>query len=40
MQYILIAYTYDLNAILVCAMPSKNNAAMITAFTNILATLA
>ena len=40
MQYIFVAYIYDLNAILVCAMPSKNNAAMITAFTKILATLA
>jgi hypothetical protein len=40
MQYIFVVYTYDLNAILVCAMPSKNNAAMITTFTKILATLA
>ncbi len=40
MQYIFVAYIYGLNAILVCAMPSKNNTAMITAFTNILATLA
>ncbi len=40
MQYIFIAYIYDLNAILVDVMPSKNNADMITAFTNILATLA
>jgi hypothetical protein len=40
MQYIFMAYIYDLNAILVRAMPSKNNAAMITAFTEILATLA
>jgi hypothetical protein len=39
-QYILVVYIYDLNAILVRAMPSKNNAAMITAFTKILATLA
>jgi hypothetical protein len=29
---------YELNTILVRAMPSKNNAAMITAFTDILAT--
>jgi hypothetical protein len=35
-----MVYIYDLNAILVLAMPSKNNAAMITAFTKILATLA
>ena len=40
MQYIFVAYIYDLNAILVCAMPSKNVGAMIDAFTNILATLA
>ncbi len=33
MQYIFVAYIYDLNAKLVRAMPSKNNAAMITAFT-------
>jgi hypothetical protein len=40
MQYIFVAYIYNLNAILVCAMPSKNDAAMITTFTKILATLA
>jgi hypothetical protein len=40
MQYIFVAYIYDLNTILVHAMPSKNNAAMITSFTNILTTLA
>ncbi len=40
MQYIFVAYIYNLNTILVRAMPSKNNAAMITAFTKILATLA
>jgi hypothetical protein len=40
MQFIFAAYIYDLNPILVHAMPSKNNAAMITAFTEILATLA
>ncbi len=40
MQYIFVVYICDLNAILVRAMPSKNNAAMITAFTEILATLA
>jgi len=39
MQYVFVAYIYDLNAILVCAMPSKNNGAMIAAFTDILATL-
>jgi len=40
MQYIFVAYVYDLNAILVCVMPSKNDGAMIDAFTDILATLA
>jgi hypothetical protein len=40
MQYIFVAYIYDLNTILVCTIPSKNDAAMITAFTKILATLA
>jgi hypothetical protein len=40
MQYIFVAYVYDLNAILVRAMPSKNDDAMIAAFTAILATLA
>ena len=40
MQYIFVAYIYDLNAILVCAMPSKNDSAMIDAFTDILTTLA
>ncbi len=40
MQYIFVAYIYDLNAIIVHAMPSKNDATMITAFAKILATLA
>jgi len=39
MQYVFVAYIYDLNAILVRAMPSKNDGAMIAAFTDILATL-
>jgi hypothetical protein len=39
MQYIFVAYIYNLNTILVRAIPSKNKAAMITAFTKILATL-
>jgi hypothetical protein len=39
MHYIFVAYIYNLNAILVRAMPSKNKAAMITAFAKILATL-
>ncbi len=41
MQYYrFLAYIYVLNTILVHAMPSKNEAAMSTAFTKILATLA
>jgi hypothetical protein len=40
MQYIFVAYVYDLNAILMRTMPSKNDGAMIDAFTDILATLA
>jgi hypothetical protein len=40
MQYIFVAYIYDLNAIFVHAMLSKNDAAVITAFTKILVTLA
>jgi hypothetical protein len=39
-QNIFMVYIYNLNAILVCAMPSKNNTAMITTFNKILATLA
>jgi hypothetical protein len=40
MQYVFVAYIYDLNAILVHAMPSKNNAAIIAAFSDIFSTLA
>jgi hypothetical protein len=39
MQYVFVAYIYNLNAILVCAMPSKTNGAMIAVFTDILANL-
>jgi hypothetical protein len=40
MQYMFVAYIYDLNAILVRAMPSKTDGAMIAAFTaDILANL-
>ncbi len=39
-QYVFVAYIYNLNAILVHAMPSKNNAAMIAAFSDIFSTLA
>ena len=37
--YIFVAYIYDINAILARAMPTKNDAAMITAFKRILDTL-
>jgi hypothetical protein len=40
MQYVFVAYIYNLNAILVRAMPSKNNAAMIASFSDIFSTLA
>ncbi len=40
LQYIFVAYTYNLDTILVHAMPSKNNATMIAAFSNIFSTLA
>jgi hypothetical protein len=39
MQYVFVAYIYDLNAILVCSMPSKTNGAMVVVFTDILANL-
>jgi hypothetical protein len=39
MQYVVVAYIYNLNAILVRAMPSKTNGAIIAAFTDILANL-
>ena len=37
MQYIFVAYIYDLNAIIVHAMPSRTS--MVTAFTEVIATL-
>ena len=39
MQYVFVAYIYDLNAILVRVMPSKNDGAMIATFKDILVTL-
>ncbi len=39
MQYVFVANIYDLNAIIVHAMPSKTDGAMIAAFTDILANL-
>jgi len=39
MQYIFVAYVYDLNAIIVRAMPSRTDASMVTAFTDVITTL-
>jgi hypothetical protein len=39
MQYIFVAYVYDLNAIIVRAMPSRTDASMVTAFTEVITTL-
>jgi hypothetical protein len=39
MQYIFVAYVYDLNAIIVCAMPSRTDTSMVTAFTKVITIL-
>ncbi len=39
MQYIFVAYVYDLNAIIVHAMPTRTDAAMITAFKEVIEVL-
>ena len=39
MQYIFVAYIYDLNAIIVHTMPSHTDASMVTAFTEVIGTL-
>jgi hypothetical protein len=39
MQYIFVAYFYDLNAIIVRTMPSCTYASMVTAFTQVITTL-
>jgi hypothetical protein len=39
MQYIFVAYVYDLNAIIVRAMSTRTNAAMITAFKEVITIL-
>jgi hypothetical protein len=36
MQYIFVAYVYDLNAIIVRAMPTRTGAAMINAFKEVI----
>jgi hypothetical protein len=36
MQYIFVAYVYDLNAIIVRAMPTRLNTAMMTAFKEVI----
>jgi hypothetical protein len=39
MQYIFVAYIYDLNAIIVCPMASRTDASFIAAFTKVFAIL-
>ncbi len=39
MQYIFVAYVYDLNAIIVRAMPTRTGTAMITAFKEVIEVL-
>ncbi len=39
MQYVFVAYIYDLNAIIVWAMPSCTNATMVEAFTEVISIL-
>ena len=39
MQYIFVAYIYDLNAIIVRTMPSCTDASMVTAFRKVITTL-
>jgi hypothetical protein len=39
MQYIFVAYVYDLNVIIVHAMPTCTNTAMITAFKEVFTVL-
>ncbi len=39
MQYIFVAYVYDLNAIIIRAMPTRTDTAMITAFKEVITVL-
>ena len=39
MQYVFVLYVYDLNAIIVHAMPTGTDASMITAFIEVITTL-
>jgi hypothetical protein len=39
MQYIFVAYVYDLNAIIVCAMPYRTDASVVAAFTEVITIL-
>ncbi len=39
MQYVFVAYVYDLNAIIVRAMPTGTDTSMITVFTEVITTL-
>ena len=39
MQYMFAAYIYDLNAIIIQAMPSRTNASMVQSFTKVISIL-
>ncbi len=39
MQYIFVAYVYDLNNIIVCTMLSRTDTSMVTAFTKVITIL-
>ncbi len=39
MQYVFVAYIYDLNAIIIHAMPSHTDASMVSAFTEVITIL-
>ncbi len=39
MQYIFVVYVYDLNTIIVCAMPYCTDASMVIAFTKVITIL-
>jgi hypothetical protein len=39
MQCIFVAYIYDLNAIIICAMPLRTDASMVSAFTEVITIL-
>jgi hypothetical protein len=39
MQYVFVAYIYDLNAIIISAMPSRTDASLVQAFTKVISIL-